>query len=89
MGDAPAGRPAADRILDTSGLVCPLPIIRTAEAIGEVAVGQVLQVISTDFGILEDMPAWCTSMRHAFLGIDRLSGPDGSTIYQAFVRRMS
>ncbi|HET6279180.1 MAG TPA: sulfurtransferase TusA family protein [Candidatus Polarisedimenticolia bacterium] len=58
----------ADEILDTVGLYCPIPIIRTAERMKRLAGGAVLEVISDDRVILIDMPAWCRSTGNAFLG---------------------
>ena len=49
--------PAADDILDTSGLLCPLPVYKAAIALGRLEEGQVLQLICTDPGSLEDIPA--------------------------------
>ena len=48
-----------DQRLDCFGLLCPMPIIQTAKKIKEMKAGEVLEVISTDKGIREDMPAWC------------------------------
>ena len=53
--------------LDTFGLLCPVPIMKTASAIREIAVGEVLEVLADDPQILEDMPAWCASNGHALL----------------------
>lgn len=53
--------------LDTYGLLCPVPIMKTASAIREIAVGEVLEVLADDPQILEDMPAWCVSNGHALL----------------------
>lgn len=47
-----------DRVLDCSGLLCPLPVIRTSRAIKEIGIGQVLKVIATDPGAPADMEAW-------------------------------
>ena len=58
----------ADVVLDTVGLYCPVPIIRTAERIGPMAPGQVIEVLSDDPVILIDMPAWCVSCGHEYLG---------------------
>ena len=55
------------RTLDTFGLLCPVPIMKTASAIREIAVGEVLEVLADDPQILEDMPAWCASNGHALL----------------------
>jgi len=61
-------RPGADRILDTVGFYCPVPIIKTSARIREMAPGQVLEVLSDDRVILVDMPAWCRSAGHDYLG---------------------
>ena len=50
--------PAPDKVLDTSGMLCPVPVIKTSKAIKEIQVGQVLQMISTDPGAPPDMVAW-------------------------------
>ncbi|MCG3210221.1 MAG: Sulfur carrier protein TusA [Anaerolineae bacterium] len=47
-----------DEVLDCSGLNCPMPIIKTKKAIGELELGAVLKMISTDPGSLNDMKAW-------------------------------
>jgi tRNA 2-thiouridine synthesizing protein A len=46
-------------VLDTFGLLCPMPIIKTAAKMKELKQGEVLEVLSDDPGIKEDMPAWC------------------------------
>jgi tRNA 2-thiouridine synthesizing protein A len=46
------------RTLDASGLACPMPVVRTRQAMDELAPGDVLEVISTDRGSLRDLPAW-------------------------------
>jgi len=60
--------PEPDDLLDTVGLYCPVPIIRTAARIRGMERGQVLEVLSDDRVILIDMPAWCHSASHEYLG---------------------
>lgn len=43
--------------LDCSGLLCPLPVYKTALALKELAEGEVLKLITTDPGALADIPA--------------------------------
>ena len=62
--------------IDAIGRKCPLPIIMLAERIGEVAVGQVVQVLADDPAAKTDVPAWCGLKSHDFVGIADL--PDGS-----------
>jgi len=59
---------AADAVVDAIGLYCPVPIIRTSERINRLAPGEVLEVLADDRVILIDMPAWCLSTGHAYLG---------------------
>lgn len=47
-----------DVLLDCSGMLCPMPIVKTAKAIKEMQAGQILKVISTDAGSPPDMAAW-------------------------------
>jgi tRNA 2-thiouridine synthesizing protein A len=49
---------ATTQTLDASGLACPMPVVRTRQAIEKLASGEVLEVISTDRGSLQDIPAW-------------------------------
>ncbi len=48
----------ADLTLDCSGMLCPIPVIKTSRAIKEVQVGQILKMIATDPGSPPDMEAW-------------------------------
>jgi TusA-related sulfurtransferase len=50
------------------GLFCPVPIIRTAEAIRTMQPGEVLEILSDDRVILLDLPAWCRSTGNRYLG---------------------
>lgn len=49
----------ADSVLDCLGLFCPVPIYLAAKKMNELKVGDILEVISDDEGIIEDLPAWC------------------------------
>jgi len=53
--------PDVAQTLDASGLACPMPVVRTRQAIDQLEAGQVLEVISTDRGSLQDIPAWAAS----------------------------
>lgn len=47
-----------DQTLDMRGFQCPIPIVKTNQAIKGMQVGQVLKVLATDKGALTDFPAW-------------------------------
>jgi len=57
--------------LDCTGMNCPLPVIRTAQAIKGLAVGEVLELLATDPGVEPDMQAWSSRTGHELLGIER------------------
>ncbi len=47
-----------DKEFDASGLACPLPIVKTKKALGDMRPGQVLRVVATDPGSVADMAAF-------------------------------
>lgn len=61
----------ADKTLDCYGLLCPVPIVQTVKKVKEMKVGDVLEIISTDVGIKEDIPAWCRQTGQEYLGIQQ------------------
>ena len=61
--------------LDASGLLCPIPIVKTAAAVKGL-------VIATDPGIASDMPRWCKATRHEHLATFR----DGAS-WKSYVRK--
>ena len=77
-----AALPPPDETLDTLGLYCPVPVWEAAKAIRHMAPGQVLEVLSDDEGIVDDMPVWCERTGHRLLGIRQ----DGEE-YRVFVRK--
>jgi TusA-related sulfurtransferase len=60
-----------------------MPIIQTAQKIKQMKIGEVLEVLSTDKGILEDMPAWCRQTGQEFLGIE-----EEDDVYKAYVKKI-
>ena len=54
--------------LDCRGQKCPLPVIRLAQNIGKVEVGDVVRVLADDPAAANDIPAWCRMKQQEFLG---------------------
>lgn len=57
-----------DEILDCVGLSCPMPIFKASGKIKEMQQGQVLEILSDDEGIENDMPAWCLMTGNEYIG---------------------
>jgi tRNA 2-thiouridine synthesizing protein A len=47
--------------LDLKGLSCPIPIVKTAQAVRALEPGELIEVLATDPGSVADFAAWCTS----------------------------
>ena len=60
---------APDRVLDCYGLLCPMPVRKTAQALEEMRGGQLLQVISTDDWFGPDLEAWLRGRPHRLLSL--------------------
>ena len=54
-------------VLDARRLLCPLPVIRTQDAIKNLQDGDHLEVVCTDPGAKLDIPTWCRINGHAVL----------------------
>ena len=53
--------------LDTRGLSCPLPILKTKKALNDLVSGQVLKIVATDPGSVKDMQAFANQTGHPLL----------------------
>lgn len=71
-----------EEYLDTSGLTCPLPVLRARKRLMAMAPGSVLRVIATDPVSVLDMPHFCREAGHDFLGHSEKNG-----IYEFHLRR--
>jgi tRNA 2-thiouridine synthesizing protein A len=53
--------------LDTSGLNCPLPILKAKKTLANLRSGQILQIIATDPGSVKDFEAFSKQSGHDLL----------------------
>ena len=56
-----------DHELDCKGLNCPLPILKTKKAIDGMAEGQILKMIATDPGSINDVQAFTKRTKHELM----------------------
>lgn len=59
---------AVDKELDTSGLSCPLPILKTKKMLAEMTSGQTVRVVATDAGSVRDFQAFSKQTGNPLLG---------------------
>ncbi|MSQ26377.1 MAG: sulfurtransferase TusA family protein [Dehalococcoidia bacterium] len=67
--------PRPDEVLDSLGLHCPVPVWQAAKRIAAMRPGQVLELLSDDPGITEDIRLWCRRTGHHLLDITE-RGPE-------------
>lgn len=54
-------------LLDASGLRCPMPLLKTKQALSSIDTGEVLKVIATDAGSWRDIPAYVDLSDHKLI----------------------
>ena len=68
--------------LDLKGLSCPMPIVKTAQAIKDLAAGDLIEALATDPGSVADFAAWCTAT-----GNDLVERGEGDGVYRFVIRK--
>lgn len=72
-----------DKQIDCTGLFCPMPIIKTSEAMTQMAAGQVLEMLSDDPASDADMRRWTQHTGHELLEVIR-----SGSVYRFVLRKM-
>jgi len=72
----------ADKKLDCLGLFCPMPIVKTREALRHMAAGQILEMTSDDPGSEADMKSWSARTGNDLLEMER-----NGAVFRFFVRK--
>ena len=68
--------------VDARGLSCPMPIVKTAQAVRTVPSGAFIEVLATDAGSVKDFAAWCRTTGNELVE----SSSDGA-VYRFVIRR--
>ena len=72
----------AAEIVDARGVGCPGPLLEAKKGMGRIAVGDVIEVWSSDPATRNDIGLWAGKVGHEFLGVIEADGYD-----RVFVRR--
>ncbi len=81
MAEPPA--PGADQVVDCTGLACPLPVVKTSQAIKKLELGQVLELLATDPGVEPDMQAWSRRTGNELISIGKQD-----SVFHVLIRRV-
>ncbi len=66
-----------EQTLDTCGLTCPMPLLKTKKALKGMESEQVLEILGNDPGSKNDIPDWANRGGNEFLGM--IDSDDGVT----------
>lgn len=73
--------------VDAHGLQCPMPIVNARKAFQNLQSGQVLRVLATDPGSVNDFQGWVKMVSDAELVSQETTEMDGKTVYVHYVRK--
>jgi tRNA 2-thiouridine synthesizing protein A len=62
------------QLVDTRGMLCPMPIVLANRAMKALQVGDVLKILATDKGALKDFPAWADDTGNELLSSGEENG---------------
>ena len=68
--------------VDAKGLSCPMPIVKTAQAVKGVPAGELIEVLATDPGSVKDFAAWTRSTGNAIVEQTEADG-----VYRFVIKR--
>lgn len=71
----------ADETLDVKGASCPMPVVKTKQAIDELAPGEILEVLATDSGSMSDIDGWASGTSGVELLDQTERDEGGETVY--------
>jgi TusA-related sulfurtransferase len=74
--------------LDVRGMSCPMPVVKTKQAIDDLTPEAVLEVLATDAGSMSDIRGWAESTPGVALLDQVETTEDGESVYKHYVRRV-
>ena len=57
--------------LDFKGLLCPMPVVKIAQAMKQVQVGETFEAVATDPGVMADIPAWARTSGNELVTLEK------------------
>ncbi len=73
-------------MLDVKGASCPMPVVKTKQAVDELTAGDVLEVVATDSGSMSDIDGWASGTDGVTLLDQEERQEGGETVYAHYVQ---
>ncbi len=78
-----------DKELDVRGAKCPVPVVKARQAINELQVGQVLRVLATDPGSVNDFKGWAQVAKNVELLVQETETIEGQNVFVHYIKRIA
>ncbi len=82
LSEIEAGHLTVAKVVDARGSACPGPLLEAKKSMAAVAMGEILELWSSDPQTKTDVAAWAGKVGHEFLGAAAAQGYD-----RVFIRR--
>ena len=70
--------------VDAKGLKCPMPLLKAKQALNNVDIGDIVEVLATDAASMQDIKAYADMSRHVLVMAE-----DDGTIFRYQLRKES
>lgn len=77
-----------DETFDARGLMCPMPLVKSRQAILKMAVGQTLKIVATDKGSVKDFQGWAKMAKDVELLSQEEEMEGDKKLYVHFVKKI-
>ena len=57
--------------LEFKGLLCPMPVVKLAQAMKQIQVGDLVEAVATDPGVMADIPAWARTTGNELVSLEK------------------
>lgn len=72
--------------LDVKGASCPMPVVKTKQAVDDLSAGDILEVVATDSGSMSDIEGWASGTDGVTLVDQEERDEGGEALYVHYVQ---
>ncbi len=73
-----------DEVLNCVGMDCPSLIAKTVQKMAEMKTGQILEIVTDNPDIKEDIHVWCRKTGNEFISVEEMEGKTRVKVRKGF-----
>ena len=77
-----------DEVFDARGLMCPMPLVKSRQAVLKMDIGKTLKIVATDKGSVKDFQGWAKMAKDVELLAQEEEMEGEQKIYVHFVKKI-